>query len=322
LLSGGTEEASRAARRRYARCRGDARVRKRRVPQDARAAAPLVQQVQGRGLLLQRVPGVRPGSPPPRTTRRTRARVCSLTRPRTLSALLAPPCRQIVAWKAGHKRGCGAPEQGAAAELRRAVREAARAEAARAPAGPTTQQRRLLARLGELEAACDWRGVVALEHEALALARELRGTDPGLAGRIHGVLGHGFNSVGQYARARELYEQAMAIEEALGDRAGAARACGNLGNCYFSTGDYGRARELHEQHKAISEELGDREEVGIACGNLGNCYYSEGEYGRACKMHEQHRAISEELGDRMGVAKACGNLGNCYSSTGDYGRAS
>ena len=104
----------------------------------------------------------------------------------------------------------------------------------------------------------DWRGVVALAREALALARELRGADPGLAGKIHGILGLGFRNVGEYARAREMHEQHRAICEALGDRAGVARACGNLGNCYDSTGDYGRARELHVQHRAICEALGDR----------------------------------------------------------------
>ena len=97
----------------------------------------------------------------------------------------------------------------------------------------------------ELDDADDWLGVVALEPEALALARELRGADSGVAGKIHSILGLGFESVGQYARARELHEQHRAMCEALGDRAGVATACGNLGSCYFSTGDYGRARELH-----------------------------------------------------------------------------
>lgn len=51
-----------------------ARVRQRGVRQGARAAAAAVLQVQGRGLLLQGVPGGRPGLPPPRTARRTRGR--------------------------------------------------------------------------------------------------------------------------------------------------------------------------------------------------------------------------------------------------------
>ena len=84
----------------------------------------------------------------------------------------------------------------------------------------------------------DWRGVVALEQEALALAREIREVHPGNAGTIYSILGLGFDSVGEYARAREMHEQRRAICEALGDRAGVAAACGNLGCCYYSTGDY------------------------------------------------------------------------------------
>jgi len=115
-----------------------------------------------------------------------------------------------------------------------------------------------------------------------------------------------------------LHEQARAMAEALGDRAGVAAACGDLGNCYYSTGDYVRAREMHEQEKAICEELGRRAGVAVACGNLGNCYYRTGDYGQAREMHEQHRAMAEALGDRAGVAAAGVNLGNCMSSTGEY----
>ena len=46
-----------------------------------------------------------------------------------------------------------------------------------------------------------------------------------------------------------------------------ARACANLGTCYDSTGDYGRARELCEQARAIFEALGDRAGVAAACGD-------------------------------------------------------
>ena len=159
---------------------------------------------------------------------------------------------------------------------------------------------RLVARLNELQRAGDWLGVVAREKEELALVRELPGADPGLAGKIHGILGLGFENTGDYGRARELHEQCRAIFEALGDRAGVARACGNLGICYTSTGDYGRARELHEQDRAICEALGDRAGVARACGNLGLCYYSTGDYGRARELHEQYRAVAEALGDRAG----------------------
>ena len=45
-----------------------------------------------------------------------------------------------------------------------------------------------MAKMDELQAASNWRGVVALEREALAVAREVRGV-PGLAGAIFNTLG-------------------------------------------------------------------------------------------------------------------------------------
>ena len=91
----------------------------------------------------------------------------------------------------------------------------------------------------ELHDAGDWRGVVALEREALALARELRGADPGLAGNILTALGVGYGRTWEYTRACEMHEQDRAMCEALGDRAGVAAACGNLGDCCLNTGTIG-----------------------------------------------------------------------------------
>ena len=56
----------------------------------------------------------------------------------------------------------------------------------RAQAGLTEEQRRLATRLNELQAADDWRGIAALEREALALAREAH---PGVAGVAYSTLG-------------------------------------------------------------------------------------------------------------------------------------
>jgi len=188
-------------------------------------------------------------------------------------------------------------------------------------AGPTAEQVLLLKRLGELQAARDWLSLCTLEREALALARDLRGVQPHLAGAIHGVLGVGLDGVGQYARALELHAEHRAMAEALGDRAGVATACGNLGNCYKSTGQYARALELYAQCKEVFQELGNHAGVALACVNVGNCYRRTGQYAQALAMHAEHKAMAEEMGDREGVAQACGNIGSCYMSMGQYSRA-
>lgn len=271
---------------------------------------------------------------------------------------------QIAAWKGGHKHECDAKRsQGVAAEkLKRAARGVTvQVGAARSCTLLTAPQRDLVKKLFELEDAGDWLGVVALKSEAMAVAAALRETQPGLAGRMHNVLGVGFESTGDYASACEVYEQHRSISTAKADLAGVARACanvglcyhrmgnyaeaiqlheecretcskladsewearacGNLGNCYFSIGDYRRARELHELHRKMAQEQGDQVGVATACGNLGMSYYRMGNYAQARKLHEEHRATAEAVGDRPGVARACSNIASCYLNIGDYSQA-
>jgi len=178
-----------------------------------------------------------------------------------------------------------------------------------------------MATLCHLQKKQDTLGLLRLAREGLALAERLRENDPPAALKIFKLFGLCYESTEDYARARELHEQARAMAEALGDQAGVATECEHLGLCYCSTGDYERALEVHERARAIYEALGDRAGVARAGCNLGSCYESKGDYGRARELCEQARAIYEALGDRAGVATACGILGTCYFSTGDYGRA-
>jgi len=55
----------------------------------------------------------------------------------------------------------------------------------------------------------------------------------------------------------EKYEQDKARCEALGDREGVSRALANLHDPYYRLGDYARARELREQAAAIGRTLRD-----------------------------------------------------------------
>jgi len=247
---------------------------------------------------------------------------------------------QKKAWNAGHKSECApGPGLGTAAESRRAGPQAGRAVVCAPPAAPpaaavtlrpglTAEQRRLalalnadqqrlVAMLGHLEGAGDWQGVLALQHRALAVARDV----PLWAGMMYGVVGQGFAGVGQHARALEMHEEAAAAFDELGDRAGMAVACGNLGICYNSMGKYERAREMYKRHMAICDELGDRAGWAAACANLGNSFEKTGNYVRAISLHAQHKAICEELGSAEGLATACVNLGVCYYRMGDNAQA-
>ena len=65
--------------------------------------------------------------------------------------------------------------------------------------------------MNELQEAADWRGIAALEREALALARDVRGASPSLAGGIHSMLGTAYQSLADFSRAIEYHTQHLAI---------------------------------------------------------------------------------------------------------------
>ena len=181
------------------------------------------------------------------------------------------PCHQTAAWKAGHKRECAQGQGTAAAALiRRAAREAAR-PAPQKP-GLTKEQRRLGRRLDELQAVDDWRGIAALERETLALARDVRGVDPGMAGAIHRILGNAHYSLANFSQAIEYQTQALAIAKEVGDRAGEGMAYANLGSAHYSLGDFSKAIEYHTQDLEIAKEVGDRAGEGRVYKNLGTCH--------------------------------------------------
>src|SRR5439155_7571488 len=66
------------------------------------------------------------------------------------------------------------------------------------------------------------------------------------------------------ARARELYERAVAIRREIGDRAGEAGTTGNLGTIAQQEGDIETARRQFERSLVLLEELGDRNGVSIS----------------------------------------------------------
>ena len=75
-------------------------------------------------------------------------------------------------------------------------------------------------------------------------------------------------------------------------------AVGSLGNTYRDLGQYDKAIEHYNQALAISREIGHRRGEGSALGNLGNAYNSLGQYDKAIEHHNQALAISREIGDR------------------------
>ena len=75
---------------------------------------------------------------------------------------------------------------------------------------------------------------------------------------------------------------------------------GNLGTVFFTLGDYVKANEYLEKALAIAIEIGDRKGEGTCYGNLGSVFISLGDYVKAIEYLEKALAIAIEIGDRKG----------------------
>ena len=163
--------------------------------------------------------------------------------------------------------------------------------------------------------------VKAKEYYEKALAISTEIGDRRGEGTWYGNLGNVFDSLGEYVKAKEYYEKALAISTEIGDREGEGRRYGNLGNVFHSLGEYVKAKEYYEKALAISTEISDRAVEGRLYGNLGNVFHSLGEYVKAKEYYEKALAISTEIGDRAGEGTLYGKLGNVFRSVGEYVKA-
>ncbi|NJN22742.1 MAG: tetratricopeptide repeat protein [Leptolyngbya sp. RL_3_1] len=104
----------------------------------------------------------------------------------------------------------------------------------------------------------------------------------------------------QFRAAIPLFEEALAILQAIGHRPGQGATLGNLGLIYADLGEYERAIDFHEQYLEIAQEIGEQAWEGAALSSLGNAYLSLSQYERAIDLYEQQLAIVREIGDRTG----------------------
>ncbi len=158
------------------------------------------------------------------------------------------------------------------------------------------------------------------ERLAQALEADRADTPAARAKALHGAGGLAW-SQGDYAAARELQEESLAIRRELGDRRGIASVLGNLGNVAQCQGDYAAARGLQEESLAIRRELGDRRGMASTLGNLAVVAAVQGDYAAARVLQEESLALFRELGDRGGIATALVNLGTVSQEQGDYAGA-
>lgn len=133
-----------------------------------------------------------------------------------------------------------------------------------------------------------------------------------------GVLAY---SQGDYAEARRLYEESLALRRELGDKQNIAASLNNLAVLAYEQGDYAEARTLHEESLALRRELGDKQSIAASLNNLGLVAHLQDDYKAARTFQEESLGLFREVGDKHGIAYSLFNLGNVSYAQGDNAEA-
>ena len=121
--------------------------------------------------------------------------------------------------------------------------------------------------------------------------------------------------------ALPLFERALGLYRAAGDRRGEAVTLDGIGNCYESLSDYPRAIETLERALALKQQLGARLEIAKTLSNLGLVYWDTGDYSKAIEHFTKALDVARELKDGRVEGAIENNLGLVYGEMGDYSRS-
>lgn len=133
--------------------------------------------------------------------------------------------------------------------------------------------------------------------------------------------------IGDYPRAMEYFEKALAIRErALGpDHPSTANAYSSIGTLYDNMGDYKKAFEYHIKALTIREKCfgEDHPDTTTSYTNIGGMYWNIGDYVHALEYYEKALAIMKKhiVSDHRAIAISYNNIGLVYDNAGYYSKA-
>jgi len=152
-----------------------------------------------------------------------------------------------------------------------------------------------------------------------ALARGAEAATHLRAQALHAA-GNLTHNQGNYRRASELYEQALALRPPE-DTRGIAASLHGIGNSAYDLGDYARAIATIERCLDMFRRLGERATIALELMVLGEIAYCQSNYARAETLLTESKTLYGELGDTWGVGMALTTMGQVADEQGNYDQA-
>ncbi len=150
----------------------------------------------------------------------------------------------------------------------------------------------------------------------MVIRREIK--DKGGEGVTLNNLGNIYNNLSQYEKARDYFEQALAIAREIKDRRGEGAALSGLGIASFNLGQYEKSLEYYDQALSLHREIKDRAFEGVTLTSLGSTYVNLSQFEKARDHYEQALAVQREVRDKLNEGATLSNLGVVYKNLGQY----
>jgi predicted ATPase/class 3 adenylate cyclase len=186
--------------------------------------------------------------------------------------------------------------------------------------GETVELIKLLLKKGEIEQLLgNWK-----EAEAtftIALMRTSIYDDEVLKARANNALGSLLLLKGQYAAAKDYFEQGLAIFEQHDDAVGLSKSFASLANLNFRQGNYELAKEYFIKCIDIARNVDERFINSQVIANLGLTFMNLNDYNEGIHTIQHFLPIAETTNDRLGLASLHTNLGIIFFEKGDFDAA-
>ena len=123
---------------------------------------------------------------------------------------------------------------------------------------------------------------------------------------------------GDYAEARALHEESLALFRDFGNEAGVVRALNNLGNLALGLGDSETARLRFDECRGIARALGDRDLEATATFNVAMALQARGEPREALSLFEESLALRRALGNKGAIASSLRSIASARTDLGSF----
>ena len=128
-------------------------------------------------------------------------------------------------------------------------------------------------------------------------------------------------ALGNYTEALDFHLKALALYEALGDKATIPGLLNEIGQIYAARGNPQEALAYYRKSLSTAEALGDKKKMAYALNNIGALVSTRGNYLDGIEYYRKSLAIYEEIGEKDLIASPLNNIGSSYRLLGDNVRA-